>query len=56
MYSMYSMLGANYEASSRGVVYLPNFMNIGTGVQAISRFCFSDLNECNVGITEEKCL
>jgi hypothetical protein len=29
-------------------------MKIGAGVQAILRFCLSNLNLCNVGITDER--
>jgi hypothetical protein len=28
------------------------FMKIGKGVQKRLRFCFSSLNDCNVGITD----
>jgi hypothetical protein len=31
--------------------YMP-FMKIGTGVQAILRFCFRNLRDCNVGVTD----
>jgi hypothetical protein len=39
------------DMPSCGMIYIPSFMKIGTGVQAV-RFCFSNLNDCNVGITE----
>jgi hypothetical protein len=29
-------------------------MKIGTGFQAILRFCLSNMNVCNVGITDGK--
>jgi hypothetical protein len=40
------------EIPSGGMIYLPSFIKIGTGVQAILRFCFSYLKGCNVGITD----
>jgi hypothetical protein len=40
--------------ASCGMIYLPNFMKIGTGVQAILRFCLSNLNGCNAGILMEE--
>jgi hypothetical protein len=42
------------ETDSGGMVCIPSFMKIGTGVQAILTFCFSNLMGCNVGITDEK--
>jgi hypothetical protein len=36
---------------SCGMIYLPSFMKIGTGVQAILRFCLRNFRGCNVGIT-----
>jgi hypothetical protein len=42
------------EMTSCGMMYLPSFMKIGTGGQAILRFCLSNLNGCNVSITEER--
>jgi hypothetical protein len=35
-----------------GMIYLPSFKKIGEGVQAILRLCISNLNACNVGITD----
>jgi hypothetical protein len=40
------------EMASCAMMFLPNFMKIGTGVQSILRFCLRSLNGCNVGITE----
>jgi hypothetical protein len=37
-----------------GNLYIPRFMNVGTGVQAILMFDLINLNGCNVGITEEQ--
>jgi hypothetical protein len=37
---------------SCGMVLLSSFIKHGTGVQAILRFCFSNLKGCNVGITD----
>jgi hypothetical protein len=31
---------------------LPSFMKIDIGVQTILRFCLSNLNSCNVGISD----
>jgi hypothetical protein len=35
-----------------GMMYIPSFLKIGTGVTAILRFCFSSLRGCSVGITD----
>jgi hypothetical protein len=40
------------EMASCGKIYLPSFMKICKGVQAILRFCLSNLDDCNVGITD----
>jgi hypothetical protein len=40
------------EIASRGRIYLPTFMKIGTGVQAILRLCLNNFKGCNVGITD----
>jgi hypothetical protein len=32
---------------SCGMIYVPNLMKIGIGVQAILRFCFENLRGCN---------
>jgi hypothetical protein len=37
---------------SDGIIYVPSFMKIGTGVQAILRFYLENLRGCNVGITD----
>jgi hypothetical protein len=37
---------------SGGMINIPSFMKIGMGVQAILRFCLSNLRGCNVGITD----
>jgi hypothetical protein len=36
---------------SGGMIYVPSFMKIGTGVEAISRFYLSNFKGCNVGIS-----
>jgi hypothetical protein len=41
------------ELPSCGKIYLPSFMKISTGVQAIL-FCLNSLNICNIGITDVK--
>jgi hypothetical protein len=33
-------------------MYIPSFMKISTGVQAILSFSLSNLRGCNVGITD----
>jgi hypothetical protein len=40
------------EKASCGMICTPSLMNTGTGIQAILRFCFSNLRSSNVGITE----
>jgi hypothetical protein len=42
----------NVAIASCGMIYVPSFMKIGTGVQGVLRFCHSKLRFCNVGITE----
>jgi hypothetical protein len=39
------------EMALRGMIYVPSFMKIGTGVQAILRLCLKNLRCCNVDIT-----
>jgi hypothetical protein len=40
------------QMASCGTMYVPSFMKIGTGVQAILKFCLRNLRGCNVGITD----
>jgi hypothetical protein len=40
------------EMASCGMIYLPSFVKIGTGVQAILRSCLRNLRGCDVGITD----
>jgi hypothetical protein len=40
------------EIASCGMIYIPGFKKIGTGVQAILRFCLRNLRGCNVDITD----
>jgi hypothetical protein len=40
------------EKASCGMIYVPSFMKIGTGVQAILRFDLRNLRGCNVGIID----
>jgi hypothetical protein len=40
------------EMASYDMIYVPNFMKIGSGVQAILRFCLRNLIVSNVGITD----
>jgi hypothetical protein len=39
------------DIASCGLIYVPSFMTIGTGVQAILRFGLRNLRRHNVGIT-----
>jgi hypothetical protein len=39
------------EMGSSGMIYLPSFIKIVTGVEGILRFCISNLKGCNIGIT-----
>jgi hypothetical protein len=39
------------EMASCGMIYVPSFMKIGAGVQAILRCCLKKLTGCSVGIT-----
>jgi hypothetical protein len=38
--------------ASCGMIYVPSFMKIGTGFQAILRFCPRNVRGSNVGITD----
>jgi hypothetical protein len=40
------------EMASGSMIYLPSFLKIGTGFQAILRFFLSSFNGYNVGITD----
>jgi hypothetical protein len=40
------------EMGSGDMIYLPSFIKIDTGLQAILRFCVRNLTGCNVGITD----
>jgi hypothetical protein len=40
------------EIALCGMLQVLNFVKTATGIQAILRFCFSDLRGCNVGITD----
>jgi hypothetical protein len=48
------MLNGVVEMGSGGMTYFSSFMKTGTCVQAILRFCLSDLNGCNVGIIDAR--
>jgi hypothetical protein len=37
---------------SYGMIYIPSFMKVGAGVQAILRFCLTNFRGFNVGITD----
>jgi hypothetical protein len=39
------------EIALHGMINVRAFMEIGRGIQAILRFCFRNLKDCNVGIT-----
>jgi hypothetical protein len=40
------------ELASDGMIYIPSFMKIGTDIEGILRFCFSNLKGCNIGVTD----
>jgi hypothetical protein len=42
------------EMASDSMIYIPSFMNIVSGIPEILWFCLSNLNGCNVGITDGK--
>jgi uncharacterized protein YraI len=42
------------EMALSGMIYLPSFLKIDTGVQAILRLCLRNLKGCNVGITDRR--
>jgi hypothetical protein len=42
------------KMASYGIIFLLSFMKICKGVQAILRFCLSNLNGYNIGITDGK--
>jgi hypothetical protein len=37
---------------SGGIIYIPCFMKIGTGVKGILRLCLNNLRGCDIGITD----
>jgi hypothetical protein len=39
------------DMASCGLLYIPNLMKTGTGVQTILRITLRNLRDCNVGIT-----
>jgi hypothetical protein len=39
------------EMASGGMINIPSYMKMGTGIQTIIWFCLSSLRGCNVGIT-----
>lgn len=49
-------MGGTFEAPLKmalcSIICLPNFMKVGTGVQAILRFCFSNFRDCIIGNTD----
>jgi hypothetical protein len=44
------------EMASYVMIHLPSFMKLGTSFQTILKFCLSNLNGCNVGITDGRYL
>jgi hypothetical protein len=40
------------EMATFGMIYIRGFVKIGTGVQAILRFCLRNLRGCNVSVTD----
>jgi hypothetical protein len=41
------------QMGSGGIIYIPSILKIGTGIQVTLRFWLSNLNVCNVGITDK---
>jgi hypothetical protein len=44
----------DFEMASCGMIHIPSFTNISTGVRTILRFCLRSSRGCNVGITDGK--
>jgi hypothetical protein len=42
------------QIDSCGMIRIPSFVKIGTGVQAILRFGLRNLRGCNIGIRDER--
>jgi hypothetical protein len=42
------------EIGSGGMMYIPSFMTISSGIQVILTFCLSSLICCNVGNTDDR--
>jgi hypothetical protein len=42
-----------FDMGSCGMIYIPSFIKIGTGVQQILRFCLRNLRGRIVGITDD---
>jgi hypothetical protein len=40
------------QMASCAMIYTPSFMKIGTGTQAILKFCLRNLRGCSIGIRE----
>jgi hypothetical protein len=40
------------ETASYGMMYLPSFMKIGTGVQAVLKLFLRNLRSCNICIAD----
>jgi hypothetical protein len=40
------------EMTSGGMICIPSFKKIGTGVQALLRFGLRNLRGCNVGVSD----
>jgi hypothetical protein len=42
------------KMGSGGKIYIPNFVKIGTGIQAILRFYLRNMKYCKVSVTDRK--
>jgi hypothetical protein len=40
------------EIAASVMIYIPSFMNIGTGAQGILRFCLRNFRGCSGGVTD----
>jgi hypothetical protein len=42
----------DFEMATCGMIYIPSFMKMVTGAQAILKFCLRYFRGCNVGIID----
>jgi hypothetical protein len=39
---------------SRDIIYALSFIEIGTGIQAVLRFCLKNVTSCKIGTTDRR--